>query len=86
LVIPFAALTAFADPHVRYGLRFRVAEAPTRVAPVAALPNAAQAPAAEDSTPAAEIPQVVSLADFRRRPAGRDVVARQPADKDQDPA
>jgi hypothetical protein len=76
LVIPFAALTAFADPYVRYGLRFRVADA--TVAP----------PPAEEPSPAppAEIPQVVSLADFRRRPAGREVIARAPADKDQDPA
>jgi hypothetical protein len=79
LVVPIAALTAFADPHVRYGLRFQGS-----VEDEAALPAAAAdpAPPAVEAKPAAEGavaepppqppgPQVVSLDAFRRRP-GRD--------------
>ena len=61
LTVPFAALTAFADPHVRFGLRFE-SSAPAQAAQAA--PEAA-APAAASS----EAPQVVSLDAFRRRPA-----------------
>jgi hypothetical protein len=60
LVIPLDAVTGFADPHVRYGLRFRAGTAP----------DAAEAPepdAAEAEKPDAT-PQVVSLDSFRRRP------------------
>lgn len=67
LLVPFAALTGFADPSVRYGLRFQpvlepVADAvPTEVA---------RAEPARDAAPAPETPaQVVSLDAFRRRPA-----------------
>lgn len=68
LVVPFGALTGFADPAVRYGLRFQ----PQMVAvetPAAAEPaeDSAAPPAAD---PAAEAPaQVVSLDAFRRRPS-----------------
>jgi hypothetical protein len=55
LVIPLDAVTAFADPHVGYGLRFRYVE------PTAAAPEPEPAP------PPAEAPQVVSLDAFRRR-------------------
>jgi hypothetical protein len=65
LVVPFTALTGFADPSVRYGLRFQPtmepAEKPTETTPEpapAAKPAEAEAPA-----------QVVSLDAFRRRPA-----------------
>jgi len=65
LVVPFAALTGFADPAVRYGLRFQpalegavTAEAPEEAA-------APPKPAADGEAPA----QVVSLDAFRRRPA-----------------
>ncbi|MBU8538806.1 SspB family protein [Falsiroseomonas tokyonensis] len=65
LQVPFAALTGFADPAVRYGLRFQ----PQMDAPAeeAAAPPAAEleAPAAAPEAPA----QVVSLDAFRRRPA-----------------
>jgi hypothetical protein len=70
LTVPLVAVTAFADPYVRYGLRFRVEEP----APEAAEPDAERSaepepppppePAAE---PPAEAPQVVSLDAFRRR-------------------
>jgi hypothetical protein len=62
LVIPVAAVTAFADPEVRFGLSFEVTM-PERAAPAAL-------PAPEDETPPK--PQdgpaeVVSLDAFRRR-------------------
>ena len=60
LVIPLDAVTGFADPHVRYGLRFRAGTEP----------DAAETPepdAAETEKPDAT-PQVVSLDSFRRRP------------------
>ena len=56
LTIPLAAVTAFVDPHVQYGLRFNV------VAP--------EAPAAPEPVAVAEpdgTPQVVSLDAFRRK-------------------
>jgi hypothetical protein len=61
LTVPFAALAAFADPHVRFGLRFESAM-PT----VAAASQPAPEPAAAE---AGAPPQVVSLDAFRRRPA-----------------
>lgn len=65
LVVPFAALTGFADPAVRYGLRFRpvMEPEPQPVAEAAPAEDAAAAPPPE--APA----QVVSLDAFRRRPA-----------------
>ena len=67
LVVPFAALTAFADPQVKFGLRF---QGPPEAAP----PEEAEAEAPVEATPEAErppstTPQVVSLDAFRRRPA-----------------
>ncbi len=72
LVIPFAALTAFADPHAQFGLRFRAApveaansEEPEQApAPEPDASEAALAPAAIQST---DEPQVVSLDAFRKR-------------------
>jgi uncharacterized protein len=67
LVIPLASVTAFADPFVRFGLRFspETAEVP---APAAAPPEEAPDPPAGAPAPAAEpAPQVVSLDAFRRR-------------------
>ena len=61
LVIPTAALVAFADPHVRYGMRFHPEqETPAEEAP------AAEPQKTEAGGEAAE-PQVVSLDAFRRR-------------------
>ena len=56
LTIPLAAVTAFVDPHVQFGLRFRTV-APE--APPVAEPAAEPAP---DATP-----QIVSLDAFRRK-------------------
>lgn len=66
LVVPFAALTGFADPSVRYGLRFQ----PQMDALPAAAAEETPAPAPAPAPAAAEAPaQVVSLDAFRRRPA-----------------
>ncbi len=63
LVVPFVALTGFADPAVRYGLRFQ----PSLDATPEAEP---EAEAEQPPAPAPEAPaQVVSLDAFRRRPA-----------------
>ncbi len=61
LSIPFAAVTAFADPPVQFGLRFR----PDMEAIPEPAPEPEVGPAAE---PSEEAPQVVSLDAFRRRP------------------
>src|ERR1700722_12468457 len=64
MVVPLDAVVGFADPHVRYGLRFQVAlpetpaEQPGTVAP--ASDPSAPAEAAKPETPT-EAPQVVSL-------------------------
>ena len=53
LEIPFAAVTAFADPSVKFGLTFKVADAP---------------PPAEDDSGAGDAPgDVISLDHFRRK-------------------
>ena len=72
LVIPLDAVIGFADPHVRYGLRFHVTlpEPPPAEKPLALVPPPEEAPEqeaeAEPDKPA-ETPQVVSLDAFRRR-------------------
>ena len=73
LRVPLSAITAFADPHVQFGLRFRTAEEEaanddpeTDTPPAEAT---APEPSADPAPPAsAEAPQVVSLDAFRRRP------------------
>jgi len=63
LVVPMGAVTGFADPTVRYGLRFQPSSGE---APDQAEQDAPEPPAkAEPEGPA----QVVSLDAFRRRPA-----------------
>lgn len=66
LDIPLAALTAFADPEVRFGLQF----APHEDA-AAPLPEAAPEPAEPQAEPAGPA-EVVSLDAFRRRPPVKD--------------
>lgn len=67
LVIPLDALTAFADPAVRYGLGFHPimpqSIEPDAPAEATEPPEAGKAEAVEPTTP-----QVVSLDAFRRRP------------------
>jgi hypothetical protein len=67
LGIPLGAVTAFADPHAGYGLRFRPAEGAAAVEP-SAQSVAAEAGPTEPVAPS----QVVSLDAFRRRPPARD--------------
>ncbi len=64
LVIPLDAVVEFADPHIRYGLRFQTPDAPAAATEVQApqAPDDAEPPAKE-----AEPGQVVSLDAFRRR-------------------
>lgn len=73
LTIPLAALTAFADPEIRFGLQFRVAAPPSEAPPatMGLLPQPAQPEPESQPEPGGEktaAPQVVSLDAFRRRP------------------
>lgn len=61
LTIPLDTVIEFADPHIRYGLRFQAQQAQTT--PPAPVPDAEPQPAASAPAPA----QVVSLDAFRRR-------------------
>jgi hypothetical protein len=77
LIIPFAAITAFVDPEVRFGLRFRVAAelaaAPPETGALVAQPAESQPEAQpETAAPEPEAPQVVSLDAFRRRPPSKE--------------
>ena len=70
LLIPFDAVSAFADPEVQVGLRFGVV-VPEKAEAQADVVRLAPPPASqEDSPPPAEgaAPQVVSLDAFRKRP------------------
>jgi len=64
LVIPLDAVVEFADPHIRYGLRFQPADAPVAEEPPMPEPDEpAPPPEVKDTEPG----QVVSLDAFRRR-------------------
>ena len=65
LVIPISAITAFADPHIRFGVRFRYA-------PPAEAQEEPPAPDEPADAPPATPPQIVSLDAFRRRTPPRD--------------
>ena len=65
LVVPFDAMTGFADPSVKWGLRFRPIL--PDAAETAPLPEAAPDLVAETPVQADPTPQVVSLDAFRRR-------------------
>ena len=67
LVIPLDAVIGFADPHVRYGLRFHVVLPEAAPAKPLALVPAPEASGSESKEAPAEEPQVVSLDAFRRR-------------------
>jgi uncharacterized protein len=64
LTIPLSAVVEFADPHIRYGLRFQPADAPS-AAPEESQPAAPEAEATDEKP--AEPGQVVSLDAFRRK-------------------
>ncbi len=65
LVIPFNALTAFADPHAQFGLRFRAA--PVEAANSEELSEEAEEEPVEEPARPTEEPQIVSLDAFRKR-------------------
>lgn len=66
LNVPWLAVTQFADPSVRFGLRFESKDGEAAPEPEAASPGTA--PDDPGPTPPAETPQVVSLDAFRKRP------------------
>jgi hypothetical protein len=68
LQIPLAAIIGFADPHVRFGLRFTPPEAAAQ--PLPEPEPEAEAPA--DEVAKDDAPQVVSLDAFRRRTPPKD--------------
>ena len=65
LVIPLDALVSFADPQIRYALRFDPIEPERKSTALAAVADVAPQQAAEPEADAT--PQVVSLDAFRRR-------------------
>ncbi len=69
LLIPFEAVSAFADPEVQVGLRFGVVVPEKAEAPADVVRLAPPAAPQEDAAPAeGSAPQVVSLDAFRKRP------------------
>ena len=66
LLIPLEAVTGFADPYVRYALRFQP------VFPAQEEPPAEESPEAADPAKPDTTPQVVSLDAFRRRPPSKE--------------
>ena len=64
LTVPFGAVTAFADPHVQFGLRFRPQDEEHANDEAGNPPEPAPEPEPE---PPSETPQVVSLDAFRKR-------------------
>ena len=70
LIVPFRALTGFADPHVQFGMRF----SPPQETPAndeEAEGSPAPEPEPMDGEPSDE-PQVVSLDAFRKRPPNKE--------------
>jgi len=72
LVIPFAALTAFVDPSVQFGLQFRnsstAKKAPTLRYAAKPAPAPPTAPAAEElPKEPSDAPQVISIDKFRKK-------------------
>jgi hypothetical protein len=63
LVIPLDAVIEFADPHIRYGLRFQPLDQEAEVEPE----TPAEEPEPQEPAAPAEPGQVVSLDAFRRR-------------------
>ena len=68
LVVPLAAITAFADPFVSFGARFQYSP------PTTPVPSAAPDPDPQEEEPSTTdgAPQVVSLDAFRRRTPPRE--------------
>lgn len=70
LSVPFAALTAFADPHVNFGLRFNPQGDTAANDEPESPPEPAPEP--EPESPKSDTPQVVSLDAFRKRPPAKE--------------
>ncbi len=70
LAIPLGALTGFADPHVRFGLRFRPDMPRPASEPIVEPIPESPPPVADEAPPTT--PQVVSLDAFRRRPTPKE--------------
>ncbi|WP_439580310.1 SspB family protein [Elioraea sp.] len=66
LSVPWLAVTQFADPSVRFGLRFEIRGGDAAPEREIATPQPAEAE--DEPTADAEAPQVVSLDAFRKRP------------------
>lgn len=71
LTVPLVAVTGFADPHVRFGLRFRPEMPETAGKDDDTAEPAPPATEPGDEAPPAS-PQVISLDAFRRRPAPKE--------------
>lgn len=69
LVIPYAALTTFADPSVQFGLQFKQGQAVANTGTSAPAPAAEKkpAPAAEKPAPEKKPGEVVALDTFRKK-------------------
>ena len=69
LVVPFAALTAFADPGVQFGLQFRNATPRAPAKEIGAAPEQTKTVSPAEHAPEAppSAPQVVSLDKFRKK-------------------
>jgi len=74
LVIPYAAITAFADPSVQFGLQFRVAPAEGSARPASAAASTADSDAAParsaettNGEPERKTGDVVALDAFRKK-------------------
>ncbi|HVZ08713.1 SspB family protein [Rhodopila sp.] len=65
LTIPLSSVVEFADPHIRYGLRFHAEAAPEAGEGEVSQPGPEEAPSSAE--PPSEPAQVVSLDAFRRR-------------------
>ncbi len=64
LVIPYAAMTGFVDPHAQFGLKFGSAAHEAANQAVSATPEAEAAPAEDAETPGEK---VISLDSFRKK-------------------
>jgi uncharacterized protein len=71
LAIPLPAVIGFADPHVRFGLRFRSTTPEPATEPEDSAQPAAE-PEQKKAAPPSTTPQVVSLEAFRRRGPAKD--------------
>ena len=72
LTVPFAAVTAFADPQVQFGLRFRPQDEEAANDDPGGAEAAPEPDAEADPQPPEEAPQVVSLDAFRKRPTTKE--------------